>query len=141
MIAIDTNILVYAFDTAYHEKRLTCQSLVKGIFGGLRIGVITNQILAEFVSVVTKKIEKPISTDQARAIIESILISENWKVINYNGEIIIKTLEHGKFNWDILIAETLKSNGIKEIITEDIKGFKELGLEPLNPFDFSLQKL
>ncbi|MBI5072934.1 hypothetical protein HZA99_03885 [Candidatus Woesearchaeota archaeon] len=55
MIALDTNILVYAFDNAYPKKREICKKLVLNIFNGKQKGVLTNQILAEFSAVVTKR--------------------------------------------------------------------------------------
>ena len=60
MIAIDTNILVYAFDTSYPEKREKCKKIIQDIFDGKQEGALTNQILAEFTNVVLKKIEKPL---------------------------------------------------------------------------------
>ena len=73
MNAIDTNILVYAFDKAYPEKRKICKKIIEEIFKGKNIGVVTNQILAEFAVTVTKKVEKPLNKSEVTAIINSIL--------------------------------------------------------------------
>ena len=63
MIAIDTNLLVYAFDSSYPEKRKKCKELVLSVFEGEKKAAVTNQILAEFAFIVTQKIENPLSKE------------------------------------------------------------------------------
>ena len=137
MIAIDTNILVYAFDTAYPKKRAICKTLIESIFMGKKKGVITNQILAEFCAATTKKIENPITRKDAQSIISSILTSENWTVLNYTGETIEKALESQQPFWDALITQTLREHNIQQIITENVKDFQQSGIKPLNPLNQS----
>ena len=134
MDAIDTNILVYAFDNDYPEKRNICKKIIEDIFTGKKLGVVTNQILAEFAAAVTIKIEKPLKKEDAAAIIGSILSSENWNVVNYTGEIVLQALESEKPLWDAIIIQTLKLNNIKKIITENVKDFEDAGLLVENPF-------
>src|SRR3989344_6712530 len=129
MIGIDTNILVYAFDTAYPEKRVICREIIKKIFDGREKGAVTSQVLAEFANAVTRKIEKPLPEDSAKAIIGSILSSESWIVYNYTGETILKSLPAKGPFWDFLIAQTFKENNVDAIITENIKDFKEFGIK------------
>ncbi len=133
MDAIDTNILVYAFDTAYPKKREMCKKIITDIFAGKTHGVVTNQILAEFSFAVTTKIEKPLSKKDAASIVGSILSSENWKVIGYTGETVLHALNSPQPFWDALIAQTLKANNVKKIITENVKDF-EGSLQVNNPF-------
>lgn len=134
MIGIDTNILVYAFDIAYLEKRSICKEIIEEIFSGKQKGVVTNQILAEFVNVVTRKIEKPLSEDSAKAIIGSIISSENWKIYNYTSTTILNSLPCNGSFWDFLIVQTLKENGINIIVTENVKDFSGFGIKVINPF-------
>ena len=132
MIAIDTNILIYAFDTAYPEKRDICKTLITDIFEGKKKGFITNQILAEFALIATKKIKNPLT--KTEAIIGAILSSENWKIGTYTGNTILKALKSTNPFWDSLIIETLKESDIKKIITENEKDFSSSSLEIQNPF-------
>ncbi len=134
MIGIDTNILVYAFDTAYPEKRKSCKSIIEDIFGGKQKGVVTNQILAEFVNAVTRKIEKPLPEETAKLIIGAILSSENWEVYNYTGNTVLKSLPSKGHFWDFLIAQTLKENDVNAIITENINDFRSSGIKVMSPF-------
>ncbi len=133
MIGIDTNILVYAFDIEYKEKRVICKEIIEKIFDGKQKGAITNQILAEFVNVVTQKIEKPLPEDAAKAIIASIISSENWAVYNYTGKTILNSLPIKGHFWDFLIAQTFKENNVDTIITENTKDFKGFGIKAINP--------
>ena len=100
MIALDTNILVYAFDNAYPEKRDVCKKLVSNIFNGKQKGVVTNQILAEFSAVVTRKMERPLTKDEARSIIGAIVSSGNWVIFDYNAETVLRALSNAKPFWD-----------------------------------------
>ncbi|MFH1916389.1 MAG: PIN domain-containing protein [Nanoarchaeota archaeon] len=134
MNAIDTNILVYAFDTAYQKKRETCKELIKSIFDGKEEAVITNQILAEFAAVITKKIQKPLSRKDAETIIGAILSCKNFQVINYSGKTVLSAIQSKKQFWDALIIATLKENNITGIITENEKDFTGEGMTVRNPF-------
>lgn len=135
MIAIDTNILVYAFDISYNEKREICKEIINEIFEGKKIGVVTNQVLGEFANVVTRKIEKPLSKEDTSSIIGAILTSENWKILNYTGETVLNALKLNKNFWDSVIIQTLKEHNIKEIVTENIRDFEGSGLIVINPFE------
>lgn len=134
MDAIDTNILVYAFDSAYPAKRQICKKIIEDIFIGKKLGAVTNQILAEFASATTMKIETPLKKKDAAAIVGSILMSENWNVLNYTGETVLQALESENPFWDALITQTLKRHNIKNIITENVKDFEGTGLIAENPF-------
>jgi len=134
MIAIDTNILVYAFDTSYPEKRNICKKLIENIFNGDKKCAVTSQILAEFAVVVTKKIENPLTKTQAESIVGAILSSENWTVVNYEGEDVLRALKSKQSFWDALIIQTLKKNDINAFVTENEKHFENAGLKIINPF-------
>ncbi len=135
MKGVDTNILVYAFDLSCEEKRMKCKKIVWNVFNGIESAAITNQILAEFFIAVTKKIEKPLSVDEAKAIIGAILSSENWKVFNYTAETLFNTLDNNISHfWDALIARTFLENGIREILTENTADFSNLGIMAIKPF-------
>ena len=78
---IDTNILVYAYDTSEGIKHEVSKNLVKQIWetGG---GIVCLQNLMEFFVVITQKVENPIDVAEAKTIVEDILKSDNWKIID-----------------------------------------------------------
>jgi len=135
MKGIDTNILVYAFDTAYPPKREVCRSIVEGIFLGKERGAVTTQVLAEFANAVTKKVEHPLGKGQAAAIVRSILASENWSVFPYLGEDVAGAILEPNPFWDSLIAKTFSRNSVNKILTENKKHFAGSGVTAINPFE------
>lgn len=134
MKGIDTNLLVYAFDSAYPEKRAICKGILQDAYSGSSQLAVTNQVLAEFAEVVTRKMGNPLSPSDAVSILRSIQTSSGWKVLCYDEDNIVQALE-GKSFWDALIASTLKQNGVDEILTENANDFKALGIKARNPLD------
>ena len=63
---VDTNILVYAYDTSEGEKHTKAKEIVEKVWkkGG---GAITLQNLAEFVFVVIRKVKNPIPISEAKS--------------------------------------------------------------------------
>ena len=135
MNAIDTNILVYAVDSAYPEKKKVCEKLVSSIFEGKQMAAVTNQILAEFVWVATRKMQNPLSREDAALFVNAVMSSIYWKVLNYTGDTVCKALDSSVVFWDGLIIETLKENGVRGIITENTRDFSGQGIIVHNPFE------
>jgi len=136
---IDTSVIVYAYDLSEKRKRVKCKALVESGFKGERELVLSNQILAELFVVLTKKIENPISIEDAKTIVEGIVESNNWVKVDYDSDTvkgaILRTskIKNAHF-WDALIAETMLENQIHEIYTENVKDFRKFpGIRAINP--------
>ena len=132
----DTNILIYAYDINEPRKRKLCKQIVKDVFSGRDVGVVSGQILVELYNSLTRKLAVP--EDSARKIVESFILSENWLKINDN-ENTIKAALKSSFAFkspflDTLIAETMKEHGLNTIITENEKDFIKIpGIKVINP--------
>ena len=132
----DTNILIYAYDINEPRKRKLCKQIVKDVFSGRDVGVVSGQILVELYNSLTRKLSVP--EDSARKIVESFILSENWLKINYN-ENTIKAALKSSFAFkspflETLIAETMKGHGLNTIITENEKDFIKIpGIKVINP--------
>lgn len=132
----DTNILIYAYDLNEPRKRKLCKQIVKDVFSGRDVGVVSGQILVELYNSLTRKLAVP--EDSARKIVESFILSENWLKINDN-ENTIKAALKSSFAFkspflDTLIAETMKEHGLNTIITENEKDFIKIpGIKVINP--------
>ena len=132
----DTNILIYAYNLNEPRKRKLCKQIVKDVFSGRDVGVVSGQILVELYNSLTRKLAVP--EDSARKIVESFILSENWLKINYNENTIRAALK-SSFAFkspflDTLIAETMKDNGLNTIITENEKDFIKIpGIKVINP--------
>jgi len=133
MHAIDTNVLIYAFDAHDKEKHNKASRLLRNVFAGNERVVVTNQILAEFVSAATTKLNPPLTTDEVTRFLRSVHSSENWKVIDYDVSSVITAAEMHKHFWDSLIAATLRGQDVV-LLTENQKHFSHTGLKTKNPF-------
>ena len=131
-----TNILIYAYDLSESRKRKLCKQIVKDVFSGKEVGVVSGQILVELYNSLTRKLAVPAGS--ASKIVESFILSNNWLKINYN-ENTIKTALRSSLAFkapflDTLIAETMKEPGLNTIITENEKDFIRIpGMRVINP--------
>ena len=136
-VFFDTNIICYAYDASEPIKRAKCKELVESVFAGTVIGVVSNQVLVETFNAFTRKLG--VHIDIAQIIIKSLIVSENWLKINYT----YNTVERALINsdalkipfLDMLIAETMKENGINRIVTEDHSFSRIPWLVTDNPID------
>ncbi len=134
----DTNILVYAYDIDEGEKSVICKKLVDDVFSGKVKGYISNQILGELFWTLTRKLK--LLPSLASGILYDYVDSDNWIKIDYTSKTTLKAsvsmhvLNTASF-WDTVIAETMKENGIQDIITENTGDFKKMpGIQVRNPF-------
>ena len=116
---IDTNILVYAHDTAHLDKQLKAQEV---IFSGLRKGnaVISTQVLNEFFVIVTQKIKNPLSELKAK---NEIILLSHFEIVEIDMPIIIRAIDikaKWKINyWDALIFSCAERSGCSFLYSED----------------------
>ncbi len=126
---IDTNILVYAYDTSEGTKHTIANQLLKEIWqhGG---GVVCVQNLMEFFVVITKKVVSPIPVAEAKLIIEDMTKSDSWRVIDRDINTFLHAIDivsqYSVHLWDATIAACMKENGIQHIVTEDIADFEKI---------------
>ena len=137
LFLIDTNLLVYAYDEEDCIKRDVSKSFLNNCFEKKVKLAISNQNLAEFVSVTTRK--KKLSLEQAKVNVDDILNSDGFVKINYSSSTVLSAIavaeEHKMSFWDALLAATMKENGIFNIYTENTKDFKMKWIDAVNPFD------
>ena len=135
---IDTNILVYAYDVSEPAKHTIAKDLLVQIWktGG---GVVCVQNLMEFFVVITRKVAAPIPINEAKTIIDDMLKSDRWKVIDRDIHTFLDAIElvsqYHVHIWDATIAVSMKENGITEIVTEDHGDFGKIpGIQVIVPF-------
>lgn len=126
---IDTNILVYAYDTSEGQKHDIAKQLLKQVWeeGG---GVVCVQNLMEFFVVITRKVESPISLTEAKTMIDDIAKSDNWRIIDRDIHTFLTAIDlviqYDIHTWDATIAACMRESGITEIITENKKDFEKI---------------
>lgn len=134
----DTNIIVYAYDASEAKKQEICVRLLESVYEKKITGVVSNQVIGEVFKGLTENIEKPISVEDAKLVIENITDSDSWVKINYDHETVKRAVLTVKLHktsfWDTVIAETMKENGLVKIYTENEKDFKKIpGIKVINP--------
>lgn len=130
VLLFDTNILVYAHnqDSPFHNKSL---SLVNRAVTGEIKGILTQQNLLEFYSIITDKrrITKPLSVVKAQELVEDYLklpfdvIAPSKETIKILSLLCRKNkIKNGQV-FDAYIVATMLSHRIKNIVTANIKDF------------------
>ena len=133
---IDTNVLIYAYDKNENSKRGTAEKIVRKIFNKEINAAVSNQSLAEFVYVVTKK--NILDFEHAKTIVHDFLNFEKILNMDYSGDTVLSAIKISKdFSipfWDSLIAATMGENHIYNIYTENTRDFKVPWINAINPF-------
>ncbi len=99
-------------------------------------GVISIQVLQEFYQVATRKIEKPISADNA---LQFMQFMSTMDIVVADFDMVIAAVHtHRKYSlsfWDALILQAAKSGGCSVVLSEDLQhAFQLDGLVVKNPF-------
>jgi predicted nucleic acid-binding protein len=133
---LDTNIFVYSFDPSNVLKKEMATSLIRNALQDGR-GIVSSQVVQEFINVATRKFEVPFSVADCRKYLDSVLaglcrvnttidlcraaldVKERWGYSYYDSLIIAAALQA---DCDILYSEDLHN------------GQKIMGLTIVNPF-------
>ncbi len=133
---VDTNILIYAFDTNEPEKRPIARLLIQQAWQGQQTFHISNQILAEFSRALTQKKIPPYPPEKTSQLLQDF--QEGWIIHTYSIKTIYSTLklleQYSLSFWDALIAATMIENQVYQIYTEDEAFNKIPGIKAVNPF-------
>ncbi|MCL6642818.1 MAG: PIN domain-containing protein [Candidatus Bipolaricaulota bacterium] len=133
---VDTNILVYAYNADEKEKHAQAAALLQELWDR-KTGVLSLQVLQEFYVTVTQKIEKPISSQQARKIVADSIAA--WEIVEPTTETLLLAIEiRDKYQlhfWDAMIFAAAREAGAKVVYTEDFQHGREIeGIRFVNPF-------
>jgi predicted nucleic acid-binding protein len=136
-IFLDTNIFVYSIDssTELTQKRDVARKLVTTHIRE-ESGVISIQVLQEFFQVATRKIEAPISIDDALEYMQYMSILQ---IVAPDFDMVVAAARlhqrHSFSFWDALIVQAAKTAECTLIVSEDLQdGLHFNGLTIKNPF-------
>jgi predicted nucleic acid-binding protein len=146
IFAIDTNLLVYAHNTAstFHRQAAAFLERVmndRDEAGNLSV-CIPAQVLMEFVHVVTwQRLENPLSLSEALLVVEDYV--DTGITIIYQRQTQLRTFldllsatTTRKKVFDVALAATLQDNGVSGLYTANIADFQEFDfLEVTNPLE------
>ncbi len=134
-VFLDTNVLVYAYDTSAPAKQKRAEDLLRG---GLRSGRanVSTQVLGELFVVLTRKIPQPLDTADAIAVVQGI---GKLEVVEIGILAVNLALHYAAGNvlsyWDALIVAAARLGGCSILLTEDMSAgqtFDTVTVE--NPF-------
>ncbi len=117
---VDTNILMYAHDTAAGQKHERARALVEELWQ-TRSGVVSTQVLQELAVNLRKKARKPLGAAATRDVVSDYLA---WQVVVNGGESILGALDiearHRVSFWDALVIHAAQVAGAEVLYSEDL---------------------
>jgi predicted nucleic acid-binding protein len=134
-VFIDTNVLVYANDSAQPPKQRTARSLIKDVLHAGN-GVISVQVLSEFWVTVTRKIQQPLSGSTARRETElfGLMTIVNLDSNLFYDAVRLQQVYQISF-WDAQIVAAAESAGCTVLYSEDLNAGQEYSnVQVVNPF-------
>jgi len=132
---LDTNVLVYAYDTDAGPRHERARSLVAELWE-TRAGSVSTQVLQEFYVTVTRKVPKPLTKRVAREVVETY---QAWPVYRPDvGDLAAASdLEerHRLAFWDALVIVAAQRSGADVLFSDDLQDERRIaGLTIRNPF-------
>ncbi len=132
---VDTNILLYAHDQHAGDKQAVAAGLLANLWEN-RSGVLSPQVLQEFLVNAIRKLQRPIALAQARDIVRAY---SAWVVRDASVDDILRAIElmelTGYSFWDSHILASAEASGAERLYSEDMQnGRKVAGIEIRNPF-------
>ena len=130
---IDTNVLVYADDRDDRAKQSVATGLIEAHLRA-GTGVISTQVLQEFVDTALRKLLLPVDLIRAR-----LALYRRFEVVPSSAEMVTAALDvhvlHRVSFWDALIVQAARQSGCVQLITEDMNaGAVVAGVRLVNPF-------
>lgn len=124
---VDTNILMYAHDTAAGEKHQRAKALVEELWES-RCGVVSTQVLQELIVNLRRKAKKPLDAKATRDVVSDYLA---WHVVVNSGDSILEALDleirYQVSFWDALVIQAAHSAGAEILYSEDLSDGQRYG--------------
>src|SRR5206468_12472265 len=132
---VDTNVLMYAHDTAAGEKHKRAKALVEDLWE-TRSGVISTQVLQELTVNLRRKAKNPLDARATREVVSDYLA---WQVVVNGGDSILEALDiEGRYQvsfWDALVIQAAHAAGAETLYSEDLSDGQLYGtVRVKNPF-------
>jgi len=132
---VDTNLLVYAYDSSAGKKWKTSLEVLSLLWTH-RTGVISTQVIQEFLVSLTQKVKSPIHPEMAKEIIFDLV---QWPLVVNDGKNILRAIDlqikyHLSF-WDSLILQAAITSNSEFLLSEDFQDGQVIeSVTIVNPF-------
>ncbi len=130
---VDTNVLLYAFDTGEPAKRRRADRVLREL--GSQRAVISPQVLSEFY-VNVQRLAEPLAQPEARLAVERLA---RLRTVPLDSDRVLEALaiqdRWQTSYWDALIFAAAAAAGCAEVFSEDLQhGQTIAGVQIVNPF-------
>ncbi len=134
-VFVDTNVLLYSFDTSAGAKRDQALALVGNLWR-VGNGCISVQVLQEFYVNATRKLSTTLEQATAERIIASL---SRWEVHAPTAEDVLGAITlHARVQisfWDAMILTSASKLGCTVLYSEDLNAGQHVaGVQVVNPF-------
>ncbi len=134
-VFFDTNILVYAYDTHDPVKQKIANHLILESIHN-HCGWVSVQVFGEFFNVVTRQINNPLTSEEAREAIDHLTLLNITKM---DMKLVSRAIDaHQKYQttyWDSLIIASAETASCSTLLSEDFNTTqKYFGIVASNPF-------
>jgi predicted nucleic acid-binding protein len=132
---VDTNLLVYAYDSSAGKKWKTSLEVLSLLWTH-RTGVLSTQVIQELFVSLTQKVKNPILPETAKEIISDLL---RWPLVVNDGGNILRAIDlqikyHFSF-WDSLILQAAMASKSEFLLSEDFQDGQVIeSVMIINPF-------
>lgn len=133
---LDTNVFVYCFDRRNRRKQKRAERLVEQALGD-HLGVISTQVVQEFLNVATTKFARPMNQSETRAYLDTVLspLCEVFPTIALYREGLSLQADAGYSFYDSLIIAAAVEAECGILFSEDLRDGQTIGeLKIANPF-------
>jgi predicted nucleic acid-binding protein len=134
-VFVDTNVLLYAFDDAYPDKRDRSRAWLAACWSA-RCGRLSTQVLNEFYANARKRFRDAVSAGDARAEVRRFQEWMPWQIDQATIETAWAIESRYAFDyWDSLMVSAAQHMGCTLLLTEDLQHDQRIdGLRVVNPF-------
>ncbi len=135
LVFVDTNVLIYRVDHADPEKQRRAESWLGTLWSGHN-GRLSFQVLQEFYTTATRKLDPALDREAARTIVRSLLA---WQPVPVDARVVEGAWaveeRYGLSWWDALIVSAAQVADCRYLLTEDLQSGQDLGqVEVVDPF-------
>ena len=133
---LDTNVFVYSFDPDNAAKQLVARQL---ILEGLRTqrGVISTQVVQEFLNVATRKFARPLSVTESREYLRTVMspLCRHVPSTDFYDRALLLREEGGYSLYDTLIVAAAVESRCSTLLSEDLQHGRMIrDVRIVNPF-------
>ena len=130
---LDTNVLVYLFDSDAPEKQTRAREILREERDRL---VVSVQVLGEFYVTVTRKLAVPLTVEAAARAVDALCELQVQALHPDLARSAVRRSRSSRLSyWDALIVETALDAGARVLFTEDLQDGQVIdSLRIVNPF-------